>query len=143
MNLNRAEPKARRATTRVAGLAALLALAAIDPAGAQGSAPGSRTALPSSGLRVIELAVEATGGDVALPATDIGTASVRSCPGCKPASLLIGSRSRFLLDGQPVSLPVLRAALLGAPQASVVVMHARGSTEITRIIATSPPAMGR
>ncbi len=102
---------------------------------------GSKPA--AAGLRIAELALETSGRDLALPSTDVGMTSVRACETCRPVSLLLGTRSRFLLDGESTNLPALRAALAAAPQASVVVLYARGGTEITRIIATSPPAARR
>ena len=102
---------------------------------------GSKPSVTS--LRIAELALETSGRDLALPATDVGTTSVRSCETCRPVSLLLGSRSRLLLDGEATSLTALRAALAAAPEANVVVLYARGGTEITRIIATSPPAARR
>lgn len=97
----------------------------------------------ASGLRVVELAVEARAADLALPLTDVGSVSVRACTACKSVSLLTGVRARYLLDGEAVSLAQLRSALRAAPETSVVVLYARGSTEITRIIATSPAASRR
>ena len=97
----------------------------------------------ASGLRVVELAVEARAADLSLPLTDVGSVTVRACTTCKSVSLLTGVRARYLLDGEAVSLAQLRTALRATPETAVVVLYARGSTEITRIIATSPAASRR
>jgi hypothetical protein len=124
------------------GAFALAALVACGFAVAQ--TPDRNASKPvAAGLRIAELALETSGRDLVLPTTDVGTTSVRACETCRPVSLLLGTRSRFLLDGEATDLPSLRAALAAAPQTSVVVLYARGGTEITRIIATSPPAARR
>jgi hypothetical protein len=121
---------------------ALVALLASSLAFAQTPARnGSKVSVVS--LRIAELALETSGRDLVLPSTDVGITSVRSCEACRPVSLLLGARSRLLLDGAEVGLPALRAALQAAPEANVVVLYARDGTEITRIIATSPPAARR
>ena len=101
------------------------------------------SAAHASGLRIVELAVEARAADLSLPLTDVGSVTVRACAACKSVSLLAGVRARYLLDGQVVSLAQLRSALRVAPDTSVVVLYARGGSEITRIIATSPATSSR
>lgn len=142
MNANSTLLRGLHISVAVATIALSCAMFAAQPAAAQTSDRASRNASVTS-LRIAELALETSGRDLELPSTDVGMTSVRSCETCRPVSLLLGTRSRFLLDGEATGLPALRAALAAAPQASVVVLYARGGTEITRIIATSPPAARR
>jgi hypothetical protein len=142
MNTHDAHPRGARTYATLAGLVLSCAMLAAQPAIAQTGDRASRNATPTT-LRIAELALETSGRDLTLPATDVGMTSVRSCETCRPVSLLLGTRSRFLLDGEATSLPALRATLAAAPQTSVVVLYARGGSEITRIIATSPPAARR
>jgi hypothetical protein len=125
------------------GAALVLALLPTAIALAQTSGSGARNSSPTAGLRVVELAVEARAAELSLPLTEVGTVTVRACETCKPLPLLTGTRSRYLLDGEAVSLPVLRRALLAAPETGVVVLYARGRTEITRIVATSSTTPNR
>lgn len=142
MNANSTQLRRSRVAVTAASVALSCAMFAAQPAFAQTGDRASRNASPTT-LRIAELALETSGRDLVLPSTDVGMTSVRSCEACRPVSLLLGTRSRFLLDGKATSLPALRAALAAAPQASVVVLYARGGTEITRIIATSPPVARR
>lgn len=132
-----------RSHSTVHGALLLLGLLQAATASAQVPASTTRNSSPAAGLRVVELAVEARAGDLALPLTDAGSVTVRACTACKPVALLTGARARYSLDGEAVTLAELRGALRAAPETAVVVFHARGGTEITRIVATSPAAANR
>jgi hypothetical protein len=128
---------ARTQTWRTAALAALavLALQAVAPL-----AGAAEPSTPTSGLRVLELAVEARGADVTLPATGVGTLGVAPCRDCAPLALLTGAATRGLIDGVPVTLEVLRRTLQAEPDASVALFYRRSSSEVTRILVTLPAA---
>jgi hypothetical protein len=132
-----------RARASVSCAALLLGLLHAATASAQAPAGASRSSSPAAGLRVIELAIEARAADLSLPLTDAGSVTVRACSACKPVALLTGARARYTLDLEAVTLSQLRAALRAAPETAIVVFHARGGTEITRIVATSPAAANR
>lgn len=120
-------------------IAAFTALATL--AFALGAAPTPAAAAkpgPTSGLRVLELAVEARGADVTLPPTGTGRLSVLPCRDCRPLTLLTGAATRSLVDGAPVSLEVLRRTLLAEPEASVALFYRRSTGEVTRILVTLP-----
>jgi hypothetical protein len=135
--------KRMRARPLACGATLLLALLPVAAALAQTSGSGARSASPVASLRIIETAVEALASDLSLPLTEAGSVTVRSCPTCRSVALLTGSRARYTLDGETLSLQELRRALLAAPATAVVVLYARGGTEITRIVATSPSAATR
>lgn len=132
-----------RAHSTVRSTLLLLGLLQAATASAQAPAGASRNSSPAAGLRVVELAVEARAADLSLPLTDAGNVTVRACSACKPVALLTGARARYTLDLEAVTLSQLRGALRAAPETAVVVFYARGGTEITRIVATSPAVASR
>ncbi len=127
---------------RRAAIAVSLSLALAWSAAPQRSA-AAKPATPVSGLRVLELAVEAAAADVALPADGSGRLTVKPCPACAPVALVTGAATRSLVDGAPVSLEVLRRTLATEADASVAVFYRRASGEVTRILVTLPAASSR
>jgi hypothetical protein len=130
-------PRGSAATTAIALALALSLTAAPRPAAA------AKPSTPTAGLRVLELAVEARGADLILPATGVGRLSLAPCLNCRPLALLTGATTRSLVDGAPVTLEVLRRTLLAEPEASVALFYRRSSGEVTRILVTLPAASRR
>ncbi len=114
---------------------ASLSLVALQVGTAWAESAAPRKAAP---LKVIELAVETSAADFAVPTGGVGNVTVQPCAGCRAQTLLLGTQARLLLDGRAVSAVELRRSLLAQPLASVAVFYRRGSTEITRVIVTSP-----
>jgi len=100
------------------------------------------SAAPQS-LRAVELAVETSTRDIALPAGDAGSISVTPCSGCKPLVLFTGARTRYFLDGRELPVADLRRALAGRTDASLVLLYGRGTSQITRVIAAIPDVASR
>lgn len=99
-------------------------------------------AAPQS-LRALELAVETSTRDIALPTGDAGSISVKPCAGCKPLVLFTGARTRYFLDGRELPVGELRRALAGRTDADLVLLYGRGTSQITRVLATLPVAAAR
>jgi hypothetical protein len=92
----------------------------------------------SQSLRAIELAVETSTRDLTLPAGDAGSLSVKPCAGCKALVLFTGARTRYFLDGLELPVTELRRALTGRSDADLVLLYGRGTSQITRVLATLP-----
>ena len=110
-------------------------LAAALGAGAAHGAPQS--------LKALELAVETSARDITLPAGEAGSISVLPCSGCKPLVLFTGARTRYFLDGRELPVAELRRAIAGPSGANLVLLYGRGSSQITRVLATLPVAAAR
>lgn len=94
-------------------------------------------------LRAVELAVETSTRDIALPAGDAGSISVKPCAGCKSLVLFTGARTRYFLDGRELPVAELRRALTARSDADLVLLYGRGSSQITRVLATLPLVAAR
>jgi hypothetical protein len=103
---------------------------------------GFVSAAPQS-LRAVELAVETSTRDITLPAGEAGSISVTPCAGCKPLVLFTGARTRYFLDGRELPVADLRRALAGRTDASLVLLYGRGTTQVTRVIASVPDVAQR
>lgn len=122
---------------RWASLMAAMAFACWLP-GLAPSAEAIERSTPTSGMRVLELAIEAHGAALTLPMNGFGKLTVAPCRDCQPLSLLTGSGSRFFVDGTAVDFEALRRTLLAEPDAIVAVFYRRTGGEVTRILVTRP-----
>jgi hypothetical protein len=94
-------------------------------------------------LRAIELAVETSTRDIALFVGDAGSINVKPCSGCKTLVLFTGTRTRYFLDGRELPATELRRALAGQSDANLVLLYGRGTSQITRVLATLPVVAAR
>ncbi|MGD9596976.1 MAG: hypothetical protein AB7G76_10310 [Steroidobacteraceae bacterium] len=109
---------------------ALAVLLAAPVASAQDATPGQR-----GPFAVVSVAVEAVAGHVALPASTPGTLAMSTCAGCAPRSLQATAATRFVVEGEAVSLAQLHAAMLKNPNAIVTVHYIVTSGVVTEITA--------
>lgn len=107
-------------------LAAFLAVAAAATAAAQ-NAPVR--------LRSITIASEALAAHVTLPTGADGALVMAPCAGCPARSFPTNTGTTYELNGEPVSVATLRAALLANPQSIVTVSYVVDTGVVTQVSA--------
>ena len=98
-------------------------------------AAGGAWAADSKHIRALESALELRFGAVRLPENLADSVIVTPCAGCVPLSLGLASDVSLQWNGKAISLQDLRQRALAGPSAPVVVIYARASGRIVRIIA--------
>lgn len=87
-------------------------------------------------------AVETQAGSVTLPSSPQGSLVVIPCPGCAPKTYLATATSRYLLGEKAVTLPELKAAIIGRPSAFVTVIYHEKTNELYSISASVDTPVG-
>lgn len=91
-------------------------------------------------------AVETTAGAVTLPTSRDGSVVVMPCAGCAPKTFHAVADTQYRLGEQAVTLPELKAAVVGRPGTFVTVIYHEKTNELYSISAsvdspvTAPPA---
>lgn len=88
--------------------------------------------------RIIELAVESSARAIVLPSGPGSTLVLAPCDACRPLSLVATAATRYAIGGSQVPLAQLREWLAAHRSAGVVVLYARGTNTLTRVLATAP-----
>lgn len=99
--------------------------------------PGVAAAPGSSPVQIVELAVEVAKDAVVLPSGPGSTLVVTPCTGCRPLSLTASATTLYSIGGTEVSLAELRKWLRQQRDADFVVLYARGTRTLTRVLATA------
>lgn len=89
-------------------------------------------------LRIVELAVESSARAIVLPSGPGSTLVLAPCKACRPLSLVATAATRYAIGGSQVPLAQLREWLAAHRSAGVVVLYARGTNTLTRVLATAP-----
>ncbi len=81
---------------------------------------------------VIE-AYEVNSGDMRLPRNTGGTLTFKPCFECDSQTLLVNSRTRYMIDGRDVELAEFKERMAGVRDETVTVLHHLESNTITAI----------
>jgi hypothetical protein len=98
-----------------------------------GAAVPQKPVVPPSGIKPIELVVEASGSTVILPSGSVGTLVVTPCVACVPRSFVAGGAARYFIGRTLVSIEDVRRELTVRPQARVGVFFDAKTHELTRV----------
>lgn len=101
--------------------------------------PGSQAAAaPGSGpVQIVELAVEVAKDALVLPSGPGSTLVVTPCTGCRPLSLMASATTLYSIGGTEVSLAELRTWLRHQRDADFVILYARDTRTLTRVLAST------
>lgn len=78
-------------------------------------------------------AYEVTSGDMRLPRNVGGTLTFKRCADCDSQTILVNSRTRYIIDGRDVELTEFKERMAGVRNESVTVLHHLESNTITAI----------
>lgn len=78
-------------------------------------------------------AYEVSVGDMRLPRNTGGTLTFKQCSDCELQTLLVNSRTRYVIDGRDVELTEFKERLAGARDETATVIHDLESNNITAI----------
>jgi hypothetical protein len=78
-------------------------------------------------------AYEVNSGDMRLPRSTGGTLTFKQCSECDSQTLLVNSRTRYVIDGRDVELTEFKERMAGVRDESVTVLHHLESNTITAI----------
>jgi hypothetical protein len=81
----------------------------------------------------IAQAYEVSVGDMRLPRNTGGTLTFKQCSDCELQTLLVNSRTRYVIDGRDVELTEFKERLAGARDETATVIHDLESNNITAI----------
>ena len=78
-------------------------------------------------------AYEVKSSDLRLPRNTGGTLTFKQCSECESQTLLVNSRTRYVLDGRDVELIEFQERMAGARDETVTVLHNLESNTITAV----------
>lgn len=117
-------------------LALFVALLAVGTAVPLAAKDKEASAIPVSGLKIVEQTIEAATSQVILPGGDAGILVVTPCAGCAPVSLTSSAATQWLVGKERVTLVAFRQHLAKTPRAQLGVCYSKGNSELRRVIAT-------
>ncbi len=82
----------------------------------------------------ITAAYEVAVGDLRMPRNTGGTLTFRQCSDCELQTLLVTSKTRYVLNDRDVELAEFKERLAGARNAAATVMHHLESNTITAVM---------
>ncbi len=82
----------------------------------------------------ITAAYEVAVGDLRMPRNTGGTLTFKQCSDCESQTLLVTSRTRYVLNDRDVELAEFKERLAGARNTAATVMHHLESNTITAIM---------
>jgi len=95
--------------------------------------------LPSMAqMRVVELGYEASPSNVRLPTSDTGELTLQGCTTCKVVRLRATAATRYVIGGAEVSLAEMTRYLDQNPEASLVVMQLKDTSNLSRLVVHVP-----
>lgn len=86
-------------------------------------------------IRVTELAIETSGGEVLFPDAGLGNVVVTPCSRCRPVALLATSRTAWFAGEQRIRFNDLRTALVRKPSMQLVLFYDSRTLEMSRVLA--------
>lgn len=78
-------------------------------------------------------AYEVSSGDMRLPRNTGGTLTFKQCSACDSQTLLVNSRTRYIIDGKDVELITFKERMAGVRNETVTVLHDLESNTISAI----------
>jgi len=78
-------------------------------------------------------AYEVNSDDMRLPRNTGGTLTFKQCSACDSQTLLVSSRTRYVIDGRDVELTEFKETMAGVRDETVTVLHHLESNTITAI----------
>ncbi len=89
----------------------------------------------ASKLTTTNIAVEVSAGSIVLPLSATSAATFRPCADCAPKSFPTTASTAYYLEGTPVSLDQLKAAVAGHPERVLTAVYSVKTGELVRITA--------
>ena len=78
-------------------------------------------------------AYEVNSGEMRLPRNTGGTLTFKTCSDCESQTLLVNSRTRYMIDGRDVELTEFKERMAGVRDETVTVLHHLESNTISAI----------
>ena len=85
-------------------------------------------------MRMVELSYEASPGDLRLPTSATGELTMQVCPTCKIVRLRATAATRYVIGGELVTLAEMTSYLQRNPDASLVVMQLKDTSDLSRLV---------
>jgi hypothetical protein len=89
-------------------------------------------------MRVVELAYEASPSALRLPTSATGELTMQACATCKVLRLRATDATRYVIGGEQVTLAEMTGYLKRNPDASLVVMQLKDTTDLSRLVVHVP-----
>jgi len=88
----------------------------------------------TAAVKVLELGHEADPHMIRMPDRENGELTLQTCPTCNVLRLRASARTVYLIGDSPVTLKDMTKYLQSNPDANVVVMQLKDTTELSRVL---------
>ena len=85
-------------------------------------------------VKVLELGYEASPPDVRMPTSETGELTLQGCATCKVLRLRANAATRYVIGGVHVSLTEMTRYLVQNPEASLVIMQLKDTSDLSRVV---------
>jgi len=99
---------------------------------------GALSLTSTAQMRIVELGYETSPGNVRLPTSDTGELTMQNCATCKVVRLRVSADTRFVIGDGQVSLTEMTRYLAQHPEASLVVMQLKDTSNLSRLVVHVP-----